>query len=166
MPFVGKNNMSYNRRTLFGKLALVCQQYRIERSEIRLDSGGAALFYHLRDKTSDIDVSVDGVVFDRLVEENNLTPRLLPMLGTHPSVLMFTLGGVDFHRVEHLYESNCRFHRHFRIQTQCDLLRFKIRMGRDKDLSDIKALEAFWGELDAFETNRLNKLMERHHEFI
>ena len=42
---------------------------------------------------------------------------------------------------EFLYEKNCRFHRHFRIQLPIDLLRFKIGMGRDKDLEDIKALE-------------------------
>ena len=81
MRLYWKNNMSYNRRSLFGKLALVCQQYNIERSEVRLDGGGAALYYRLRDETADIDVSVDGVVFDRIVEENKLTTRLLPGLG-------------------------------------------------------------------------------------
>lgn len=166
MRLYWKNNMSYNRRSLFGKLALVCQQYNIERSEVRLDGGGAALYYRLRDKTADIDVAVDGVVFDRIVEENNLTTRLLPGLGLFPSMLMFTLGGVDFHRVEFLYEKNCRYHRQFRIQTPIDLLRFKIGMGRDKDLSDIKALERHWKELDSFETKRLNKLMENYHVVV
>ena len=166
MCFYWKNNMSYNRRTLFGKPALVCQQYNIERNEVRLDGGGASLYYRLRDKTADIDVAVDGVVFDRLVEENNLTTRLLPCLGLFPSMLMFTLGGIDFHRVEFLYEKNCRYHRQFRIQTPIDLLRFKIGMGRDKDLSDIKALERHWKELDSFETKRLNKLMENYHVVV
>lgn len=158
--------MSYNRRTLFGKLSQVCQQYGIERHHVELIGGGAALFYHIRETTGDIDVSIDGVIYDRLVEEYNLESRLLPRLGIYPSILMFTLEGIDFHRVEDLFGLNCRFHRQFRIQTQVELLRYKLGMGRDKDLADIKALEAFWSELDTFETKRLTNLMEKHHASI
>lgn len=152
--------MAFNRRSMFGTLALTCDRLNIERNDIIIDGGGASLYYGLRDKTNDIDVSLDSVIFDRIVKEYNLTPQILPMLGTHPSIELVVYGGVDFHRVENLIDVDRKSHRGFGVQTKLDLLRFRISLGRNKDLDDIRQLENLWDSVNPLERKRIEYLLE------
>lgn len=152
--------MAFNRRSLFGNLALTCNRLNIQRNDIIIVGGGASLYYGLRETTNDIDVSLDSVVFDRIVKEHNLTPQILPMLGTKPSIALVVYGAVDFHRVENLTDIDRRSHRGFGIQTKLDLLRFRISLGRNKDLEDIQRLENLWDSVNPLERKSIEQLLE------
>lgn len=156
--------MAFNRRSMFGTLAQTCDLLDIERCSVIIVGGGASLYYGLRETTQDIDVALDSECFDRIVADQNLTSTILPMLGSCPSIEVVTFGGVDFHRVANIDSQERRSHRGFGVQTKLNLLRFRVALGRGKDLSDIESLEEFWGMLSAFENNRLKRLMEQYHD--
>lgn len=130
----------FNKRAILSKLANTCLKYEIDRGDIRLDSGGAAVFLNLRDVTADIDVSLESPVFDSIAIKHNIKVITLPPLGSNPAIKYYQLGGVDFHRVEGLRNMDSIFHRGFRIQRHIDLLRFKLSMGREKDFKDISSI--------------------------
>lgn len=155
--------MSFNKRHYFAHLSNVCQKHDISRSDVYVVSGGAMVFYGLREITGDIDVLVPSYVFDKLIHSTGLESKHLPPLGDNPGVEILVVDGVDFHRDKNFNTRSFKIHKGFLIQTKQDLLLFKMNMGRAKDLEDIKALESCWKELNSVETVRLNKLLENHH---
>lgn len=157
--------MALGRRCIFSRLSTVCDKYNINRSDVTLIGGGAAVFYYLRTSTSDIDVSLDSDVFDQIIADRQIEPTWIPPLGECPGMWMFTLSNVDFHR-SITVTKNYRNHRHFKIQPKIDLLRYKIALGRDKDIPDLYALESVWCILDIFERKALTKILENQHECI
>lgn len=123
---------------LKGELMEVAELTGIPCEEFGIGAGGAMLFYGLRDKTNDVDVTVPHEVFETLYGRFKVTIFKSVMDGLpHEKI---SIGNVDIHTsadTEDYLHPEYIMVDGFKVETPQSILAHKERMGRPKDQADI-----------------------------
>lgn len=149
-----------NKRDYLSKLSSACLNANVHRCNVTIVGGGASLLNELKMQTNDIDVHVDEDTFWNLYYEPASTkPIVLEAKGQFPEAQLLGNGGVDFIFATDLPTYPTFKHKQFNVLSKLGLLMYRIDLGRDKDMDDIRALEEHWCKLDETYTKRLKNLI-------
>lgn len=151
-----------NKRDILSNLSSVCLKLNINRSKVTIVGGGASLILGLKNDTADIDVhvteSVDGdLAYSDAVREEDYQAR-----NYMPQCNHYTFGKVSFIYSEALPEYPTFNHRQYNVLTKLGLLMYRLDLGREKDLTDVKLLKDEWGNLSPNYTKKLKTFLSEN----
>ena len=103
-----------------------------------LGAGGACVMYGIRNQTSDMDMAIPKVMFDKWVKSGKYKTHYF---GT--TLVVAYNANIDLHAIDHNYNTTI-------VGGVCcvsleDLLKQKLELNREKDQADIKALRKMLG---------------------
>jgi hypothetical protein len=160
-----------NKEEFFKTLDNAAEKLGIKKDEIVISHGGASLYYGLRDSTNDIDVQVYFTrQTERILKDNCISANIveLPALNENcRPVLIYPIMGVDFHIREtndtHCLQDLARTTEGYWVTTRFRLLKDRIDLAREKDLSDAEYLFSIQGEsLDLDYKTRFYQMVNKY----
>lgn len=150
-----------NKRGYLSKLSSTCSNLGVCRSNVLIVGGGASLLLGLREETADIDVVLPSHLYKIFV----FHPKISKLLRLEPTRWLGESSQVTISDIDFVFPSNdfnypTFKHRKFNVLTKLGLLMYRLDLGREKDLGDIKLLESEYRNLNASYKKRLKELLE------
>lgn len=154
--------MAMSKRKFSTTLAATSNKLNIPRENILISMGGASLLMGLRETTNDIDISIidswDRQIFHRLISEGHSAKRY-EQTGLMAGADIITVGDVDLHWYDEIdLNYQHRNYRGYRICTEYQLFVDRIKLGRDKDLTEMRLLNKHYSSLPEYLKARYNQL--------
>lgn len=156
--------MAMSKRKFSTILAETSTKLNIPRENMIISMGGASLIMGKRATTNDIDITVldtfDRELYNRLVNEGHQTKRY-EQTGLMCGADVITYGNVDLHWYDETdlsYEH--RNYRGYRIATEYQLFVDRIKLGRAKDMPEIRMLNKHYPKLPQYLKDRYIKLIK------
>ena len=134
-------------KEMMEELANVVRLTGLKRSDIRIGSGSAMMFYGLRNETNDVDAAVSDELFKKLMADSRFKVMSFKSSLTGKERFLVNVGLVDFHNEADTAEFNFKTKDigGYRVDTPETILRFKQKMNRPKDQADIRLLKTVIG---------------------
>lgn len=152
-----------NKRDFLSLLSSACLKLKLERSNIIIVGDGASLVLGLRTETNDIDVHVDeDTKFD--LYWNELVKQEADYLEINhmPRCQHFSFGKISFIYSDMLTNYPTFNHRQYKVLTRLGLLMYRLDLGRQKDLVDIKLLKDDWDKLNSAYDKKLKTFLSKN----
>ena len=129
------------------ELSRVTNLTGLKRSDIRIGSGSAMMFYGLRSETNDIDAAVPGDIFKKLMADKRFKVASFKSALNGEERFIVNVGLVDFHNEDDTadFDFKTKDIGGYRVDTPETILRFKQKMNRPKDQADIRLLKTVIG---------------------
>lgn len=156
--------MAMSKRKFSTTLAETSIKLNIPRENMIISMGGASLIFGLRETTNDIDILMidtwDRQIFNRLVSEGHQVKRY-EQTGIMIGADIIAVGDVDLHWYDEVDQSyQHRNYRGYRICTEYQLFVDRIKLGREKDLVEMRLLNKHYSELPQYLKDRYNQLVK------
>ena len=143
-------------------LAETSIELNIPRENMIISMCGASLIFRLRETTNDIDFLMidtwDRQIFNRLVSEGHPVKRY-EQTGIMIGVDIIAVGDVDLHWYDETdLGYQYRNYRGYRICTEYQLFVDRIKLGREKDILEMRLLNKHYSGLPQYLKDRYNQL--------
>lgn len=150
-----------NRQQFIETLDKACYSMGFDKRRIIISHGGASMLHNLRTETEDIDVSIPKEYWDLLIE-NGCEVTVLPVREHLPELKIIEYMGVDFHLEKNVDPRDLMIFYGYGVTKQLRLLRDRIALGREKDVSDILKLKQHARFLNSCEQSRMWSICHQH----
>ena len=151
-----------NRQKFVETLDKACESLGFDKRKVLISHGGASLFHGLRKETADIDATVPKEYWDLLLE-NGCKITTLPQREHLPPIENIIYMGVDFHLGRENVDDRDKMIFHgYAVTKPLRLLRDRIKLGREKDVSDIYALQKHSRFLTSCEQSEMWTICRRY----
>lgn len=147
-----------NKRDFMSKLSAVIINHNLDRNDITIVGSCASVLNGLRNYVNDIDVMVGQKNFKILLDVEEATGEHLAPVGHLGETPCLTLKDVSFLDIKAFGNYPTFDHRKYKVLNKLGLLMFRIDLGRDKDIDEIKQLKDQWVYLNKEYTDKLNQL--------
>ena len=168
-----KKRKYLNREEFIATLQNACKWLCIDPKDVVISHGGAALLQGITMSTQDIDANINFKVWDKTLhgcyEEVYRTKNIVALNKYCKDVTIIQAYDVDFHVVsddEYSLEELVSLDNGFKVTNRKRLLEDRLRLGRSKDIHQIKYLWTMYGEsLDITLKKRYYELMNQYKEY-
>ena len=150
-----------NRQQFIEKLNKACESVGFDKRRIVISHGGASMLHNLRKETEDIDVSIPKEYWDLLIENGSVV-KVLPPLDHLSEVKIIEYMDVDFHLEGNVDPRDLMLFHGYGVTKPLRLLRDRIALGREKDVSDILKLKQHARFLNNCEQSRMWSICHQH----
>lgn len=156
--------MAMSKRKFSTILAETSIKLNIPRENMIISMGGASLIFGMRETTNDIDILMidtwDRQIFNRLVAMGYPVKRY-KQTGIMIGADIIAVGDVDLHWYDEVDQSYQHRNYHgYRICTEYQLFVDRIKLGREKDLAEMRLLNKHYTELPQYLKDRYNQLIK------
>lgn len=151
-----------NKEQFLAKLNAAVESLGFDKRRVIISHGGASMMHNLRKETEDIDVSIPKEYWDLLIE-NGCEVKVLPAREYVSEVKIIEYMGVDFHLEGNVDPRDLMCFYGYAVTKQLRLLRDRIALGREKDVSDIMKLKQLSRFLNSCEQSRMWSICHQHH---
>lgn len=150
-----------NRQQFIETLNKACESVGFDKRRIVISHGGASMMHNLRKETEDIDVSIPKEYWDLLIENGSVV-KVLPPLDHLSEVKIIEYMDVDFHLEGNVDPRDLMLFHGYGVTKPLRLLRDRIALGREKDVSDILKLKQHARFLNSCEQSRMWSICHQH----
>ena len=150
-----------NKEQFLAKLNAAVESLGFDKRRVIISHGGASMMHNLRKETEDIDVSIPKEYWDLLIE-NGCEVKVLPAREYVSEVKIIEYMGVDFHLEGNVDPRDLTIFYGYGVTKPLRLLRDRIALGREKDVSDIMKLKPYARFLNSCEQSRMWSICHQH----
>lgn len=150
-----------NRQQFIETLNKACESVGFDKRRVIISHGGASMLHNLRKETEDIDVSIPKEYWDLLIE-NGSEVKVLPAREHLSEVKIIEYMDVDFHLEKNVDPRDLMLFHGYGVTKPLRLLRDRIALGREKDVSDILKLKQHARFLTSCEQSRMWSICHQH----